>query len=484
MFGVFILTNTAQADGMIIPPPDYYMYETGQKAVIFHENNVETLIVSIAFQGNAKDFAWIIPTPTKPEVSKSTEQLFTSLETLTQYYNYPMYESGKGVVPMAAEKDYGVTVVETKKVDYYDVTVLQSDDRDALVKWLNENKYKFPEEEKYILNDYIDNNWYFVAMKIDSSALKSDIVEQQLFSGNATPVKLVFESKNIVYPMKISGVTVNKDRFQPPMPEPIPMMETDSQVQVNSTEPSSETVSVTSEGVASPDQPVSDIAYMPYYYGANVTIYVLADHKKELSGFYTEYADWQKKKDIEKWATDIMGNPWVKMNSNKYFLTKMTRYMSTSEMTSDLFPQNAESNKAVGAGPVPFEIVIKLIIYLLLFVSLFGGIIIFSPIGIGFIACALIQFLSKSKLAYTICYVFQAILLAISIFLLLVVAAIDMLDFSNLRYLLAPEMYMQQKGIMILAGLIACLGAIAAMIITMFMQRKHHAKLAGGKKGK
>ena len=38
----FCLTNLALADGMVMPHPDYYIRETDQKAVIFHENGVET----------------------------------------------------------------------------------------------------------------------------------------------------------------------------------------------------------------------------------------------------------------------------------------------------------------------------------------------------------------------------------------------------------------------------------------------------------
>jgi hypothetical protein len=45
---VMILPISASADGMIIPPPGYWMYETDQKAVIVHENGIETLMPGLS----------------------------------------------------------------------------------------------------------------------------------------------------------------------------------------------------------------------------------------------------------------------------------------------------------------------------------------------------------------------------------------------------------------------------------------------------
>ena len=476
-----LLSNVAFADGMIVPPPGYYMQETQQKAVIFQENNIETMVVTVAFEGSAKDFVWLIPTPTKPEVSKSSTELFTSLETLTGYY-YPMYDRGVMSAPMAAESNSGVSVIETKKVDYYDVTVLTSDDRDALVKWLNDNKYPFPEEEKYILNDYIDNNWFFVAMKIDASALKSDVVEQQLYSGNATPVKLVFESKNIVFPLKISSVIVNKDKINQPEPYPVPMLESAPMTESGSApldDVNINTGGSASSGVSLPDSVTTETTiapdYYPYpYYGANITLYVISDHKKELTNFNTDYAAWVKKDVIEKWATDTQGNPWVTPTKNKYYLTKLSRYMDTSEMTSDLFPQNADNNKTIGVNSVSFELVIKFIIFLLLFIAIFGGVIIFSPFGLAFIACALVQFLSKSRIAHKICFVIQLIVIIVSAFLFLTAIALGMFDFSGLKSVFYGSS--TEDKIMILAIFIDCIATIIAMIATLVLQQKYHVK--------
>lgn len=199
------LPTLALADGMVIAPPDRYVYETGQKAVIFYEKGVETLVLSTSFKGDAEDFAWVIPTPQKPEVNKSSDELFSSLEKLTAPqidYNRPQ-PSFLGATGGLEEKS--VQIIETKKIDYYDITVLTAGDKEALVKWLNEHEYQFPENSSYILDSYIKDKWYFTAVKIDASSISSG-VEAQLREGHAIPLQLVFKTDKLVYPLKISSV--------------------------------------------------------------------------------------------------------------------------------------------------------------------------------------------------------------------------------------------------------------------------------------
>lgn len=202
------------ADGMIVPPPDYWMSETGQKAVIFYDQGVETMVVSASFQGNAKDFGWVIPTPTKPTVTRGSDELFTSLQELTgQTYQYKQPLSRLGGADEVSTG--GVTVIETKQVDYYDVTVLTSDDKNALVDWLNEHTYKFPDSASYVLDSYIENGWFFVAMRVNPQSLQWSNVGEQLRSGHATPVVISFQTQNIVYPLRISSITSRSSYSSP-----------------------------------------------------------------------------------------------------------------------------------------------------------------------------------------------------------------------------------------------------------------------------
>lgn len=198
----------ALSDGMIAPPPDYYMYESDQQAVVFYEQGVETLVISIKFSGDAQDFAWIVPTPSQPEVTKGALDLFSNLNELTQPPTPLPMERDLKFFDTGAEE--GVTILEEKQVEYYDLTVLAADDKNALFDWLNNNGYSYPSDKKYILSSYVDNGWYFTAMKINTEAISAD-VSQALRTGQAVPVKLTFKADKIVYPLKISSVMAKND---------------------------------------------------------------------------------------------------------------------------------------------------------------------------------------------------------------------------------------------------------------------------------
>lgn len=303
------LPSVALADGMIIPPDNYYIWETEQRAVIFYEAGVETLVLSVSFQGNAADFAWIVPTPARPEVDKASDELFDSLEELTvPYYDYPrpmpLMEQG---IDFARER--GVEVLETKQVEYYEIAVLLASDGDSLAEWLNDNGYSYPESSSYVLEGYIQNDWYFTAVKIADEYL-SENIEGQLRSGHPVPLRLDFKSDRIVYPLKISSAQINQ--------ELVPRR------------------------------------YYPYEQ-VSIELYVFSDAKQELPKFVTQYAGWVESDVIENLAYDDNGEAWFAPAGETYFLTKLSRYMSHAEMTNDLYLRQADDNETVNAPGVTEE---------------------------------------------------------------------------------------------------------------------------------
>jgi len=299
----FLAPAAVLADGMIVPRPERYVWETEQQAVIFYENNQETLVLSVSFQGNAEDFAWIVPTPSRPEVSKSSDELFASLQELTTpIYDYsqpmPLRETG-----LMGYDEKGVYVLETKQIDYYKIAVLEANNADSLSQWLKDNGYQYPESGKYILDNYIQSGWYFTAIKIVDDYLSAN-VEYQLNSGHAIPLKLEFATSKIVYPLKISAIehqnNVRSDRY-----------------------------------------------YQNQQLG--ILLYVIADNKQELPQFTAQYAGWLKKNSLENLAYDDNGNAWLRPVKDKYFLTKLYRLMTRAEMNSDLYLRQAGDNTTVNA---------------------------------------------------------------------------------------------------------------------------------------
>lgn len=317
-----IIPFFVSADGGIFPPPDYYIHETDQKAVIFYENGLETLILSVTFRGDAEDFGWVIPTPSRPQVSKSSDELFASLEQITTFEE-------DLVRPLTFEEAYNlgkatqsVHIIETKKIEYYEVAVLTADEPEALAEWLAVNDYQFPKKASYILDSYIENNWYFVAVKIDTEAI-SPGVDRQLRQGHMIPLELKFSTDKIVYPLKITSTleTIELPKYY---------------LEKESFEP---------RRMSAP--------YYPLPSEVGILIYVFTPaNKQAIPGFKTQYAGWLKKETIEELAFDDNGSPWLEVSQNKYFLTKLSHWMSYAEMTHDLYLRDASDNNLVNASPL------------------------------------------------------------------------------------------------------------------------------------
>jgi len=205
--------SPAFADGMIIPPPNISIYETGQKAVIWYESGTETLILSTTFQGKAENFGWLVPTPFEPQISQASDELFTALDDLTT----PKYRTEPlpllGAPPQGSEvpktEDNTPTIIQTTKVGIFDITVLKAKDTDGLTKWLEKNDYPYPTDREYLLKSYIGKDWYFAVAKVDSGAISS--ASSYLQSGHASPIQLTFKSDQIVYPLKISGLATGEN---------------------------------------------------------------------------------------------------------------------------------------------------------------------------------------------------------------------------------------------------------------------------------
>lgn len=436
VISILLLPSLTLADGGVFPKPDNFVTETDQKAVIIEGDNQETMILSTTFKGDPKEFAWIIPTPSKPEVTKSSDDVFNGLADLTQVKSEVDSLRPMSSFTLGTENEAPVKIIKTEKIDIYDVTTLSATDADALSKWLADNGFQFPENASTILEDYVDNSWFFVAVKIDPTHL-TKVAEEQLVTGHGTPLKFNFETSKLVFPLKISSV----------------MSEFKQSVAETSTSSGEENQSVTSS------QPKVDEL-------VSIQLFILSDHKKEAPSFTTLYANQVTAEEIKNAATDTSGNPWYEPKTDKVYLTSLARSMKPSEMTSDVFIINSPDNRPVGAGEnsgLGAKILIGLITFLVVLVA-----ITLSPFGLLFVVAVLAQTLSKSKMVKIIGWVFQAIFLLslialVGIFVLVLIDAhafsADNLDGVNFVY--------------ILSSLVAVLFVIIGEILAIIYQIKH-----------
>src|ERR1043165_9394589 len=197
---------------------------------------IETFTVQPKFEGNALDFGMVIPTPTQPKLSEMPRDFFKHLAyyTIMKRREFPVSKllpliepqddtrllrefsrsgaPGKAFMFMAEEKaEQGrkpaIKILEVGVVGSLDYKIIEAGRADDLFQWLKDNKYSYSGDEA-TLNFYIQKKWLFTVMKIDTMQMKRN--KDGTFDGEVTPTRFQFKSEKLVYPLKITQISVRE----------------------------------------------------------------------------------------------------------------------------------------------------------------------------------------------------------------------------------------------------------------------------------
>jgi hypothetical protein len=85
-----------------------------------------------------------------------------------------------------------VEVIGREEIGGYDVARLEAGDAAALDRWLADNDYELPPGAEPILDDYVEEGWRFVAIRLASEA-----------EGRLKPLSVSFPTTETIYPMRL-----------------------------------------------------------------------------------------------------------------------------------------------------------------------------------------------------------------------------------------------------------------------------------------
>jgi hypothetical protein len=195
------------------------------------KEKIETFTVQPKFEGNALDFGMVIPTPTQPKLSEMPRDFFKHLAvyTIMKQRQSPQSKllyvgrtNRRFLDQLAQNRDAGkpgddakadraerpkVIVLEAGVVGSLDYKIITADRADDLYQWLKENKYSYSGDEA-TLNFYVQKKWIFTVMKIDTMQMKRN--KDGTFDGEVTPTRFQFASEKLVYPLKITQISVRE----------------------------------------------------------------------------------------------------------------------------------------------------------------------------------------------------------------------------------------------------------------------------------
>jgi MYXO-CTERM domain-containing protein len=214
------------------PPP---VAQTGENVLFAMEKDPQTGVnhleahVQIFYGGPADRFSWVVPVDSKPELDVGTNQLFKVLVPATNpTFNVDYQEEGSckqpapreyggsagsggnggfaedAGAPAAADGAVGISVSFRGDIGPYDAVVIKStnvNDAKPLKDWLTENKYYISSDGSRLIDDYVREDKYFVAIRLINGHSVNEI----------QPLVMRFDGPGPCVPLKLTSIAAIND---------------------------------------------------------------------------------------------------------------------------------------------------------------------------------------------------------------------------------------------------------------------------------
>jgi len=229
---ILILTLFAAAQahafcGFYVAKGDTKIFNRASQVVIVRDQDRTVMTMANDFQGSARDFAVVIPVPTKIErgqIHVADKALIDHLDAyssprLVEYFDpdpcsppparlyamAPNAVSESITVSKARDRaqSLGVTIEAKYTVGEYDILILSAKQSSGLETWLTENGYTLPKGAAYVLGSYIRQNMHFFVAKVN-------VGEQARLGFNyLRPLQVAYESPKFMLPIRLGTVNAN-----------------------------------------------------------------------------------------------------------------------------------------------------------------------------------------------------------------------------------------------------------------------------------
>lgn len=211
-------------------PADQATVRVGEEtSAVSWDGRREQIVMRLTVSGDARQAAWIMPVPTRAELTLGDPELFDRLESVTapvektrHYFwprdgDWPFDDDGDGrgdgsasagAAPGAAPP---VNVVASGTLGPFEFAQLAATDPAALETWLRDNGFTMPAGLAESLRPYVDQGWEYVAVRLTPAAASARSGSTSgtrpastALGGELDPLHLAFDSDRLVYPMRLS----------------------------------------------------------------------------------------------------------------------------------------------------------------------------------------------------------------------------------------------------------------------------------------
>jgi hypothetical protein len=195
----------ACACGGVATSPNGSASIADEEALVTTAGGTETIVMRLNLKSSGNDAGLIVPTPTPATVTTTSPSLFDELASLSapRIETRRHWRFGFGMAGSAAPAAEAPTVLRQVQLGPLEATTLTGGDVSGVQQWLDSHGYTMRPEVVARLDPYLSEGWAFVAMRLTST--------DQL-NGRLAPVKLVFASDRLVYPMRMSAAAQTSQR--------------------------------------------------------------------------------------------------------------------------------------------------------------------------------------------------------------------------------------------------------------------------------
>lgn len=212
--------------GFYVAKADTKIFNRASKVVLVRDGDRTVMTMANDFQGDAKDFAVVIPVPTfleRDQIHVGDQKHIDHLDAysaprLVEYWDENPCERrrydmmARSAVPASApagaggsarDAALGVKVEAQYTVGEYDIVILSAEQSNGLETWLTENGYRIPSGAGEVLGSYIKQKMRFFVARVNLAE------KAKLGFSFLRPIQVAYESPKFMLPIRLG--TVNAD---------------------------------------------------------------------------------------------------------------------------------------------------------------------------------------------------------------------------------------------------------------------------------
>jgi hypothetical protein len=188
--------------GALITSTDSGVDVAQETSIVRYDGRQEEIVMRLSVRSQARDAAWLMPTPSRAGVTLGERAWFDQLDRLTapavvrHRHWLPRFDDWSYSGAPAALPGSGVGVLGRQRLGPFEVTTLSAGDSRALAAWLTAHGYHLPGRLAEALRPYVAQRWTYTAIKL--------VPDQGRLTGELDPLRIAFPTRSPIYPIRLS----------------------------------------------------------------------------------------------------------------------------------------------------------------------------------------------------------------------------------------------------------------------------------------